>query len=120
MHISGCFDNENGAPVPGGFAAGEAVSNRAVKCAMAATPKAKSAFESVVPINLFIAAKQHYVFSESQNHRSGNHHWDVAPVPSLSHAISSWLMDQAINTNAAIETTTPLSKLKTEAEQYKI
>jgi thioredoxin reductase len=34
VHISGCFDNENGAPVPGGFAAGDAVSNRAVSSAM--------------------------------------------------------------------------------------
>ena len=34
MHISGCFDNENGAPVPGGFAAADAVSNRGVSSAM--------------------------------------------------------------------------------------
>ena len=34
MHISGCFDNENGALVPGGFAAGDAVSNKAVSSAM--------------------------------------------------------------------------------------
>ena len=34
MHISGCFDNENGAPVPGSFAAGRAVSNRGEGSAM--------------------------------------------------------------------------------------
>ena len=34
MHISGCFDNENGAPVPDSFVAGDAVSNSAVSSAM--------------------------------------------------------------------------------------
>ena len=34
MHISGCFDNENGAPVPGSFSAGDAVSNRGIGSAM--------------------------------------------------------------------------------------
>ena len=40
MHISGCFDNENGAPVPGGFAAGDAVSNRGMSSAMKIEAKA--------------------------------------------------------------------------------
>ena len=44
MHISGCFDNENGAPVPGGFAAGEAVSNSAVSSAMRNEAKAGNAY----------------------------------------------------------------------------
>ena len=34
MHISGCFDNDNEAPVPGGFAAGDVVSNRQAGSAM--------------------------------------------------------------------------------------
>ena len=34
MHISGCFDNENGAPVPGGVATEDVVSNRGKSSAM--------------------------------------------------------------------------------------
>ena len=40
MHISGCFDNKNGAPVPGGFAAGCAASNSGVSSAMKIGAKA--------------------------------------------------------------------------------
>ena len=34
VHFSGCFDNENGAPVPGGFAAGGVLSNSGMRSAM--------------------------------------------------------------------------------------
>ena len=34
MHISRCFDNENGAPVPPGLAAGNSVANRVIISAM--------------------------------------------------------------------------------------
>ena len=34
MHISGCFDNENGAPVPDSFVAGDVLSNREFQSAM--------------------------------------------------------------------------------------
>ena len=44
MHISGCFGNENGAPVPGGFAAGDAVSNSAVRSAMRNEAKARNSY----------------------------------------------------------------------------
>ena len=34
MHISGCLDNENGAPVPYSFVAGDAVSNSGMSSAI--------------------------------------------------------------------------------------
>ena len=39
MHISGCFDNENGAPVRGSFAAGDVVSNRCRQSAIHRHPQ---------------------------------------------------------------------------------
>ena len=44
MHISGCFDNENGAPVPDGFVAGVEVSNSAISSAMRNEAKAVNTF----------------------------------------------------------------------------
>ena len=44
MQISGCFDNENGAPVPGSFVAGDAVSNSAVGGAMSNEAKARNTY----------------------------------------------------------------------------
>ena len=44
MHSSGCFDNENGAPVPDSFVAGDAVSNSAVGSAIRNEAKAGNTF----------------------------------------------------------------------------
>ena len=44
MHISGCFDNENGAPVPGSFAAGNAVANSGMSSAMKIEAKAGNSY----------------------------------------------------------------------------
>ena len=44
MRISGCFDNENGAPVPGGLAAGTAVSNSGMSSAMKIEAKAGNSY----------------------------------------------------------------------------
>ena len=44
VHISGCFDNENGAPVPGSNAAGGGVSNLGINSAMRKVRKANNRF----------------------------------------------------------------------------